>query len=88
MFVFSCIIGKHFESIGNEMIEKRKGVAIFSGTRMPVWSIVRLLKIDVNEKVLRESYTTLTPAKIAEARENYKKNKVEIEKEISNNTHF
>ena len=72
------------------MIEKKKiacgGKAIFSGTRIPVWSIVKYLRIGVGDREILETFPSLKAYNIDEAREYFKKNKAEMERDISENT--
>jgi len=70
-------------------INRRQGVcggrSIISGTRIPVWSIIKWYKLGMSlEEIIRE-FPQLTPAQIHDAFSYYYDNQEEIEKDIADN---
>ena len=70
-------------------ITRKKGVCggrpTISGTRIPVWSIIKWYKLGMSlEEIIRE-FPQLTPAQIHDAFSYYYDNQEEIEKDIADN---
>lgn len=61
------------------------GRAIISGTRVPVWSIIKWYKIGMTIEEILKGFPHLTPSQVYDALSYYYDNQKEIEKDIAEN---
>ena len=70
-------------------IEREKGVcggrSLISGTRMPVWSIIKWYKVGMSVEDIMREFSQLTPSQVHDAFSYYYDNREEIERDIAEN---
>jgi uncharacterized protein (DUF433 family) len=70
-------------------IESRKGVcggrSLISGTRIPVWSIIKWYKDGLAIEDIMREFCQLTPSQVHDAFSYYYDNREEIERDIAGN---
>jgi len=70
-------------------VTQKKGVcggrSIISGTRIPVWSIIKWYKVGMSVEEIMREFPQLTPAQIHDAFSFYYDNLATIERDIADN---
>jgi len=70
-------------------VTQKKGVCggrcIISGTRIPVWSIIKWYKVGMSVEEIMREFSQLTPAQIHDAFSFYYDNLAAIERDIADN---